>query len=120
MPARSVSAVAGRRLCWRTMPPVKAPNVDPACFNLPRVGDDAHVLCVPCSDPGWSALEDVDDLPRQLRAEITHFFTVYKDLDEDRHSEVRGWGTREEALRTVAEARERFASSGDSTSPDSS
>jgi len=72
-------------------------------------GDDDHVLCVPCSDPGWNTLEDVDDLPRQLRAEITHFFTVYKDLDEDRHSEVRGWGTREEALRTVAEARERFA-----------
>jgi inorganic pyrophosphatase len=71
-------------------------------------GDDDHVLCVPCSDPGWNGLEDVDDLPSLLRAEITHFFTVYKDLDADRHSEVRGWGTREEALTTVKEARARF------------
>ena len=71
-------------------------------------GDDDHVLCVPRHDPGWNVLEDVDDIPRQLRAEITHFFTVYKDLDPDRHSEVRGWGTRDEALETVARAREAF------------
>jgi inorganic pyrophosphatase len=76
-------------------------------------GDDDHVLCVPCSDPGWNQMQDLDDLPSQLRAEISHFFTVYKDLDVDRHSEVRGWGTREEALRTIAEARRRFQESSD-------
>ena len=71
-------------------------------------GDDPHVLCVPCSDPGWNQIEDVDDLPTQLRSEIGHFFTVYKDLDADRHSDVKGWGTRDEALEKVAEARRRF------------
>jgi inorganic pyrophosphatase len=71
-------------------------------------GDDDHVLCVPCSDPGWNELEDVDDLPSQLRAEITHFFTVYKDLDSDRHSEVKGWGDREKALETIEGARRRY------------
>jgi inorganic pyrophosphatase len=70
-------------------------------------GDDPHVLCVPCSDPGWNYIEDVDDLPRLLRSEISHFFTVYKDLDADRHSEVLGWGNREEALSVVEEARRR-------------
>jgi inorganic pyrophosphatase len=70
-------------------------------------GDDPHVLCVPCSDPGWNFIEDVDDLPRLLRSEISHFFTVYKDLDADRHSEVLGWGNREEALVVVEEARRR-------------
>jgi inorganic pyrophosphatase len=71
-------------------------------------GDDDHVVCVPCSDPGWNMLKNVDDLPSLLRAEIGHFFTVYKDLDADRHSEVRGWGDRDEALQTIAEARDRF------------
>jgi inorganic pyrophosphatase len=71
-------------------------------------GDDDHVLCVPCSDPGWNELEDVEDLPSQLRAEITHFFTVYKDLDHDRHSEVRGWAGRDAALETIERARQRF------------
>jgi inorganic pyrophosphatase len=71
-------------------------------------GDDDHVLCVPQSDPGWNEFEDVDDLPRQLRAEIGHFFEVYKDLDHDRHSEVRGWGDRAAALETIARARRAF------------
>ncbi len=70
-------------------------------------GDDPHVLCVPCSDPGWNYIEDVDELPQLLRSEISHFFAVYKDLDADRHSEVLGWGDREEALAVVEEARRR-------------
>jgi inorganic pyrophosphatase len=70
-------------------------------------GDDPHVLVVPCSDPGWNHVEDVDDLPEQLRSEIGHFFSVYKDLDADRHSEVLGWGDRAEALAVVEEARRR-------------
>ena len=71
-------------------------------------GDDDHVLCVPRSDPGWNVFEDVDDLPTQLRAEITHFFTVYKDLDHDRHSEVKGWAGRDAAIETIEQARQRF------------
>jgi inorganic pyrophosphatase len=76
-------------------------------------GPDDHVVCVPCIDPGWNQLEDVGDLPSQLRAEITHFFTVYKDLDADRHSEVRGWGDRDEAWDTIARAREAFLQPAD-------
>ena len=71
-------------------------------------GPDDHVVCVPLHDPGWNTLEDVDDLPRQLRAEITHFFTVYKDLDTGRHSEVSGWAGRDAALETIAQARQAF------------
>jgi inorganic pyrophosphatase len=75
-------------------------------------GDDDHVVCVPRSDPGWNELEDVDDLPNQLGAEITHFFTVYKDFEPDRHSEVKGWGDRNAALDTLAPARDAFRESG--------
>jgi inorganic pyrophosphatase len=71
-------------------------------------GPDDHVVCVPFNDPGWSDLEDVDDLPAQLRAEIGHFFSVYKDLDPDRHSEVKGWGSCESALKAIEKAREQF------------
>jgi inorganic pyrophosphatase len=71
-------------------------------------GEDPHVVCVPCSDPGWNHLDEVTDMPAQLRAEITHFFTVYKDLDPDRHSEVKGWGDRAAGLATLEEARQQF------------
>ncbi len=71
-------------------------------------GPDDHVVCVPFADPGWNYLEDVDDLPPQLRAEIGHFFTVYKDLDPDRHSEVEGWAGRDAAVEAIEKARRAF------------
>ena len=79
-------------------------------------GDDDHVLCVPRSDPGWNVMADVDDLPRQLRAEISHFFHVYKDLDDDRHSEVRGGAT---APRRSRRSRERAGRSWKAPPPGS-
>jgi inorganic pyrophosphatase len=75
-------------------------------------GPDDHVVCVPFNDPTWNTLEDVDDLPVQLRKEIGHFFDIYKDLDQDRHSEVKGWGDRQSALQTVEQARQRFRENG--------
>ena len=71
-------------------------------------GPDNHVLCVPLNDPGWSEVNGLDTLPAQLRAEITHFFTVYKDLDQERHSTVHGWEDQPAALREIEEARRRW------------
>jgi inorganic pyrophosphatase len=75
-------------------------------------GPDPHVLCVPCSDPGWNYYKSVHDLPENLRAEIRHFFAVYKDLDPGKYSEVGGWEDRDAALKTIEQAREAFRSRG--------
>jgi inorganic pyrophosphatase len=75
-------------------------------------GPDDHVVCVPFNDPTWNTLEDVEDLPEQLRKEIGHFFNIYKDLDPDRHSEVKGWGDRQAALETIEKARDMFRENG--------
>jgi inorganic pyrophosphatase len=74
-------------------------------------GIDDKVLCVPLSDPAWNALETLDDVTGQLRDEIAHFFSVYKDLEQKR-VRVDGWYPREDALAEIAEARERFRSRG--------
>jgi inorganic pyrophosphatase len=70
-------------------------------------GQDDKVVCVPISDPRWNVYEHLDDLPQQLRDEIFHFFSVYKDLDPNRHAEPTGWSDREAALQAIVEARER-------------
>lgn len=75
-------------------------------------GPDDHVVCVPCDDPGWNHLDDVEDLPRQLRDEISHFFDVYKDLDEGRFSEVGGWAGRDAAAEAIEKARQAFKADG--------
>ena len=71
-------------------------------------GVDNDVLCVPCSDPGWNHLERVEDLPDQLRNEISHFFAIYKDLDPDRHTNVKGWRGREAALEEIEQSCRRY------------
>src|SRR5579875_2498156 len=68
-------------------------------------GPDDHVVCVPCEDPNWTGVQDVGDLLPQMRAEIGHFFEVYKDLDPGRYSQVGGWSDRDAAWRAVHRAR---------------
>ena len=74
-------------------------------------GVDDKILCVPLSDPAWNTLEKLDDLPKQLTDEITHFFSIYKDL-EQKETEVRGWFSREDAEQEIDKARERFREHG--------
>ena len=69
-------------------------------------GPDEKILCVPLRDPMWSQVEDVWDLNENLRNEIEHFFQVYKDL-EGKKVDTEGFGDRAEAMRVVAESRER-------------
>jgi inorganic pyrophosphatase len=71
-------------------------------------GVDDTLLCVPLRDPGWNGLEEIEDLPQQMRLEITHFFDIYKDLDPDRHSKVNGWGDRQDAEAEIDDCRRRF------------
>jgi inorganic pyrophosphatase len=68
---------------------------------------DDKVLCVPLEDPNWNHMETLDDLPQFLRDEISHFFSIYKQ-PEGKHVMVDGWFSREQAFKTIAEARERY------------
>ena len=70
-------------------------------------GIDDKVLCVPLSDPGWNGMERLEDIPSQLRDEIAHFFSIYKDL-EQKAVKVRGWFSREDAIEEIEASRERF------------
>ena len=75
-------------------------------------GIDDKVLAVPCTDPTWNQLGELDDLSKQLQNEIAHFFSVYKDL-EQKAVKVRGWFSREDALEEIEASRERYGTSRD-------
>ena len=74
-------------------------------------GVDDKVLCVPLQDPAWNTLEKLEDLSDQLKQEIEHFFSVYKDL-EQKKVKVDGWYSREEASAEIESARRRYADNG--------
>ena len=44
-------------------------------------GEDDKIVCVPINDPGWNHAETLEDIPEQLQREITHFFSIYKQLE---------------------------------------
>ena len=75
-------------------------------------GVDDKVLCVPMQDPGWNTLEQLEDLPPQLRDEIEHFFSVYKDL-ERKQVTVDGWYSREDAFKEIESSRRRYREHGE-------
>lgn len=68
---------------------------------------DDKILCVPMKDPNLTNVESLEDVGAQLKAEIAHFFAIYKG-PEGKIVEVDGWYGREEALKTIEEARERY------------
>jgi inorganic pyrophosphatase len=70
-------------------------------------GIDDKVLCVPLSDPAWSKMEHLEDLPTPLADEISHFFSIYKDL-EQKKVRVDGWYGRDEAIEEIEASRKRY------------
>ena len=70
-------------------------------------GIDDKVICVPLQDPNWNHCETLEDLPEQLRDEISHFFGMYKE-PEGKVVKVDGWFPREEALEEIDRSRERW------------
>jgi inorganic pyrophosphatase len=74
-------------------------------------GIDDKVLAVPLTDPGWNEHEELEDLPQQLRDEIEHFFSVYKDL-EQKKVRVDGWYSRAQAWEEIQAARKRLTDDG--------
>lgn len=73
-------------------------------------GIDEKVLCVPVKDPRWAHIQDVDDVPEQIKNEIEHFFSHYKDLEPGKWVKVGKWAGKAEAERLIAEAQERYVS----------
>jgi inorganic pyrophosphatase len=70
-------------------------------------GIDDKVICVPLQDPNWNSFERLEDLPAQLCDEISHFFAVYKTL-EQKDVAVEGWFPREEAVAVIEDSRRRW------------
>ena len=68
---------------------------------------DAKVLTVSANDLRMSAIQELEDVPAYLAAEIGHFFNIYKQLEPGKSSDVRGWQGRAAAEQVVEEAQSR-------------
>jgi inorganic pyrophosphatase len=71
-------------------------------------GRSDKLVCVPHDDPAWDEVESIDGLPNQLRSEIEHFYSMYKQ-PEGKDVTVYGWEDRAAADEAIEAGRKRFA-----------
>ena len=70
---------------------------------------DDKVIVVPADDRNTgNAIKTLEDLPKQLLAQIEHHFTHYKDLKKPGSTIVKGFGDAEEAKHIIHESVERW------------
>lgn len=72
-------------------------------------GEDAKIVAVP-HDKMYADVQDVNDLPELLRAQIGHFFEHYKDLEKNKWVKVEGWVGKKEAEMEIMASVERYQS----------
>jgi inorganic pyrophosphatase len=71
---------------------------------------DAKLLCVSANDPRKAHLQELEDVPMHLIAEIWHFFEIYEALEPGKSlSGSRNWERRKEAVQALEDAQRRFA-----------
>jgi len=67
-------------------------------------GSDEKILCVATKDPRYGYRDNMDRVNPHTLKEITHFFEVYKHL-EDKAVEVKEWHGRDLALELIRKYR---------------
>ncbi len=77
-----------------------------------EAGRDVKLLCVPEKDPRWSHIQDVNDVLANVKDEITHFFSHYKDLEPGKNVTVEGWKDRASAEKELADSQRRLTNQG--------
>ncbi len=69
--------------------------------------NDEKILCVPVNDVRHDGDKSLDDIPKAIQNEISHFFETYKQL-EGKKVEINGWGGLEEAKKIIQEGIARY------------
>ena len=64
---------------------------------------DEKIIAIPYNDPNYNHYTDIDQLPKHIFEEMTHFFSVYKNL-ENKETVVDEVRSRDEAIKVISEA----------------
>ncbi len=61
---------------------------------------DEKIISIPFNDPNYNSYKDIRELPKHVFDEMTHFFTVYKNL-EDKETVVDEVQNKEKAIEII-------------------
>lgn len=99
-------------LIWTRFP------LDPRCIVSVRPigilemrdeeGIDNKILAVPTNDPFFREIKSIKDVQNNLLREMSQFFRRYKELEEEKTTQVKNWYGKDKAKSTILEAKERY------------
>lgn len=69
--------------------------------------NDEKIIAIPFTDPTYNIYQDISDLPNHIIDEMSHFFTIYKEL-ESKTTLVNERGDRAEAIRIIEDSLESY------------
>ncbi|HHU73280.1 MAG TPA: inorganic diphosphatase [Clostridiales bacterium] len=61
---------------------------------------DEKIIAIPFDDPMYNLYTNIDELPKHIFDEMSHFFSVYKEL-ENKETAVNELGGKEEAIKII-------------------
>ena len=64
---------------------------------------DEKIIAIPFSDPNYNVYKDISELPKHIFDEMSHFFTVYKNL-ENKETAVNEVSDRETSIKIINKA----------------
>ena len=75
-----------------------------------EAGGDSKLVALPIKKQCefYAAIESLDDLPKMLLNQISHFFEHYKDLDSGKWVKLDGWGQLDAAIAEIDSSVARY------------
>ena len=69
---------------------------------------DEKIIAIPFDDPTYNNYMDISELPGHIFDEMQHFFTVYKQLENEQSTQIGEVKDHEEAKTIIASCLERY------------
>jgi inorganic pyrophosphatase len=68
---------------------------------------DDKIIAIPWGDPTYNGYNEIDELPKHLFSEMSHFFEIYKELEGKKTvvDEIKG---RDEAVAIIERSADRY------------
>lgn len=96
-------------LCSEVLDPLTLVRCYPiGVINMVDNGEnDEKIICIPFSDPIYNSYKDIAELPKHIFDEISHFFTVYKAL-ENKITVINEIEGKKEAVKVIEQCLENY------------